>query len=145
MKNQKSLVIFTAIVTIIAITGYVLGIVLKSNELLNFLQVIQYFSQIDLMKFNLNKTDENSKRILTHLNIIIHYIKQNKAIINLNETIIDDLFELLLNCYSLNIILTSLTFIDGLDIYYNTNDITLIKSGEEEQIKNKKILEDEVN
>ena len=75
-------------------------LVLKSNELLNFLQVIQYFSQIDLMKFNLNKTDENSKRILTHLNIIIHYIKQNKAIINLNETIIDDLFELLLNCYS---------------------------------------------
>ena len=120
-------------------------LVLKSNELLNFLQVIQYFSQIDLMKFNLNKTDENSKRILTHLNIIIHYIKQNKAIINLNETIIDDLFELLLNCYSLNINLTSLTFIDGLDIYYNTNDITLIKSGEEEQIKNKKILEDEVN
>ena len=102
-------------------------LVLKSNELLNFLHVIQYFSQIDLMKFNLNKTDENSKRILTHLNIIIHYIKQNKAIINLNETIIDDLFELLLNCYSLNINLTSLTFIDGLDIYYNTNDITLIK------------------
>ena len=120
-------------------------LVLKSNELLNFLHVIQYFSQIDLMKFNLNKTDENSKRILTHLNIIIHYIKQNKTIINLNETIIDDLFELLLNCYSLNINLTSLTFIDGLDIYYNTNDITLIKSEEEELIKNRKILEDEVN
>jgi hypothetical protein len=119
---------------------------LKSNELLNFLHVIQYFSQIDLMKFYMNKTYENGTRILTHLNIIIHYIKQNKAIINLNETIIDDLYELLLNCYSLNINLTSLTFIDGLDIYYNTSDVSMIKSEEkEEEIKNKKIIEEEVN
>ena len=121
-------------------------LILQSNELLNFLHVIQYFSQIDLMKFYMNKTYENGARILTHLNIIIHYIKQNKAIINLNESIIDDIYELLLNSYSLNINLTSLTFIDGLDIYYNTNDVTLIKSEEkEEEIKNKKIIEEEVN
>ena len=120
--------------------------ILKSNELLNFLQVIHYFGQIDLMKFYVNKTYENGSRISTHLNIIIHYIKQNRQIINLNEDIIDDIYELLINSYSLNIYMTSLTFIDGLDIYYNTNDFTMVKSAEkEEEIYNVKIIEEEVN
>ena len=119
---------------------------LKSNELLNFIQVIQYFSQIDLMKYFVNKTNKNGSRILSHLNIIIHYIKQNKEIINLNEKIIDDIFELLLNNYSLKIYLASLMFIEGLDIYYNTNDYSMGKSAEkEEEINNIKIIEDEVN
>ena len=121
-------------------------IILKSNELLNFLHVIYYFSQIDLMKYYVNKTYDNGARILSHLNIIIHYIKQNKNIINLNEVIIDDIYELLINCYPLNIYLTSLTFIDGLDIYYNTNDITMEKSEEkEEEINIKKKIDEEVN
>ena len=119
---------------------------LKSNELLNFLQVIHYFSQIDLMKFYVNKTYENGNRILSHLKIIIHYIKENKHLININEIIIDEIYELLINSYSLNIYLTSLTFIDGLDIYANTNDITMVKSAEkEEEINNRKIIEEEVN
>ena len=121
-------------------------IILKSNELLNFLHVIYYFSQIDLMKYYVNKTYDNGARILSHLNIIIHYIKQNKNIINLNEVIIDDIYELLINCYPLNIYLTSLTFIDGLDIYYNTNDVTMEKSEEkEEEINIKKKIDEEVN
>ena len=121
-------------------------IILKSNELLNFLHVIYYFSQIDLMKYYVNKTYDNGARILSHLNIIIYYIKQNKNIINLNEVIIDDIYELLINCYPLNIYLTSLTFIDGLDIYYNTNDITMEKSEEkEEEINIKKKIDEEVN
>ena len=90
--------------------------ILKSNELLNFIQVINYFSQIDLMKYFINKTSENGSRIISHLNIIIHYIKQNKEIINLNENIIDEIFELLMNSYSLKIYLASCMFIEGLDI-----------------------------
>ena len=122
------------------------NIALKSNELLNFIQVIQYFSQIDLMKYFVNKNNKNGSRILSHLTIIIHYIKQNKEIINLNEKIIDDIFELLLNNYSLKIYLASLMFIEGLDIYYNTNDYSMVKSAEkEEEINNIKIIEDEVN
>ena len=118
---------------------------IKSNELLNFLHVIKYFSQIDLMKYYVNKTQENGMRIISHLNIIIHYIQQYKEIINLNESALDDIFELLINSYSLNIYLTSLTFIDGLDIYYNTNDLTMVKSAEkEEEIYNKKKLEEHV-
>ena len=121
-------------------------IILKSNELLNFLHVIYYFSQIDLMKYYVNKTYDNGTRILSHLNIIIYYIKQNKNIINLNEVIIDDIYELLINCYPLNIYLTSLTFIDGLDLYYNTNDVTMEKSEEkEEEINIKKKIDEDVN
>ena len=121
-------------------------LILKSNELLNFLHVIYYFSQIDLMKYYINKTYENGSRILSHLNIIIHYIKQNKNIINLSEVIIDEIYELLINSYSLNINLTSLTFIDGLDIYYNTNNVSMVKSAEkEEEINNIKKIEEEVN
>ena len=98
------------------------------------------------MKYYVNKTYDNGARILSHLNIIIHYIKQNKNIINLNEVIIDDIYELLINCYPLNIYLTSLTFIDGLDIYYNTNDVTMEKSEEkEEEINIKKKIDEEVN
>ena len=121
-------------------------LILKSNELLNFLHVIYYFSQIDLMKYYINKTYENGSRILSHLNIIIHYIKQNKNIINLSEVIIDEIYELLINSYSLNINLTSLTFIDGLDIYYNTNNVSMVKSAEkEEELNNIKKIEEEVN
>ena len=120
--------------------------ILKSNELLNFIQVINYFSQIDLMKYFINKTSENGSRIISHLNIIIHYIKQNKEIINLNENIIDEIFELLMNSYTLRIYLASLMFIEGLDMYYNTNDYSMVKSVEKEEEINKiKIIEDEVN
>ena len=120
--------------------------ILKNNELNNFIHVIYYFSQIDLMKFYVNKTYDNGTRILTHLDIIIHYIKENKQLININELIIDEIYELLINSYSLHIYLTSLTFIEGLDIYYNTNDLTMVKSAEkEEEINNRKKIEEEVN
>ena len=121
-------------------------IVLKSNELLNFLHVIYYFSQIDLLKYSTNKIIDNGKRMLTHLNIIIYYIEKNKELININENVIDDIFELLLNCYSLNISLVSPTFSDGLNIINNTNylQIRTNDKDEEDSYKLKKI-EEEVN
>ena len=121
-------------------------IILKSNELLNFLHVIYYFSQIDLIKFSTNKMLDNGKRMLTHLNIIIHYIEQNKELININENIIDDIFELLLNSYSLNISLVSPTFSDGLNIVNNTNYLTIRANiKDEEESYNLKKIEEEVN
>ena len=120
-------------------------LILKSNELLNFLHVIYYFSQIDILKYFTNKTYDNSIRMITHLNIITYYIEKNKELINMNENIIDDIFELLLNCYNLRISLTSLTFFDGLNIANNTNYLTIKSNEHEEEINNIRKIEDEVN
>ena len=120
-------------------------LILKSNELLNFLHVIHYFSQIDLLKYSTNKTYENSVRMLTHLNIIIYYIEKNKELLNINENIIDDIYELLLNSYNLSISLTSLTFFDGLNIVNNTNYLSMKSVEYEEEHNNIRKIEDEVN
>ena len=118
---------------------------LKSNELLNFLHVIYYFSQIDLLKFSTNKSFENSRRMLTHLNIIIYYIEKNKELININENIIDAIYELLINSYNLNLSLNSLLFSDGLNIVNNTNYLTIRLNEKEEEYDYLRKIEDEVN
>ena len=120
--------------------------VLKDFELSNFINVIFYLSQIDLLKFHNNKIKENSRRKLTHLNIIIYYIEKYKEVINLNEKIIDDIFELLIDCYNFQYPLTSLAFSDGLNIVNNTNLLNKKpKEKEEKELNNLKIIEDEVN
>ena len=118
---------------------------LKSNELLNFLHVIYYFSQIDLLKFSTNKSFENSRRMLTHLNIIIYYIEKNKELININENIIDAIYELLINSYNLNLSLNSLLFSDGINIVNNTNYLTIRLNEKEEEYDYLRKIEDEVN
>ena len=120
-------------------------IVIKNYELLNFLHVIYYFSQIDLLKFRTNKTFDNSRKMISHLNIIIHYIEKNKALININETIIDDIYELLLNSYNLNYNLSSLLFSDGLDMVNNCNNYSMKLKDKIDEINYIKQIEDEVN
>ena len=118
---------------------------LKNYELLNFLHVIYYFSQIDLLKYRTNKSFDNSRRMISHLKIIIHYIEKNKELINLNENVIDDIYELLLNSYNLNYSLSSLLFSDGLDIVNNCNHYTMKTNDKIDEINNMKQIEDEVN
>ena len=119
---------------------------IKGNELLNFIQVIYYFSQIDLLKYFTNKTKENSRKIISHIKIITYYIEKNKELININENIIDDIYELLLNCYSLKISINSLMFNDGLNSIQNTNVIQPKKPTKSENELNKiKSIDDDVN
>ena len=120
-------------------------IILKSNELLNFLHVIYYFSQIDLIKFCTNKTYDNSRRMLSHLNIIIYYIEKNKELLNINENIIDDIYEVLLNSYNLSLSLNSLMVSDGLNIINNTNYLNMKLYEKEDDINILREIEDEVN
>ena len=118
---------------------------LKNYELLNFLHVIYYFSQIDLLKYRTNKSFDNSRRMISHLKIIIHYIEKNKELININENVIDDIYELLLNSYNLNYSLSSLLFSDGLDIVNNFNNFTMKQNDKIDEINHMKQIEDEVN
>ena len=120
-------------------------LLLKTNELLNFLHVIYYFGQIDLLKFCTNKSYDNSRRMLTHLNIIIYYIEKNKELININENVIEDIYELLINSYNLNLTFNSLLFSDGLNIVNNTNYLTMRSDEKEEGYNNFRNTEDEVN
>ena len=107
--------------------------------------MIYYFSQIDLIKFCTNKTYDNSRRMISHLNIIIYYIEKNKELLNINENIIDDIYEILLNSYNLNLSLNSLMVSDGLNIVNNTNYFNMKAYEKEDDINHLREVEDEVN